>query len=97
MVKGSHLFLSLFFSFLLLLGLRDLQKAEAKMSAWSEPSRRQGGVGAGGELCQGVDLRFIPVWDLSLPPLAPLVWTCSSYPHCFRSFDSAKPSSFFLL
>lgn len=28
--KSAHLFLSLFFSFLLLLGLRDLQKAEAR-------------------------------------------------------------------
>lgn len=30
MGKSAHLFLSLFFSFLLLLGLRDLQKAEAR-------------------------------------------------------------------
>lgn len=28
--KSAYLFLSLFFSFLLLLGLRDLQKAEAR-------------------------------------------------------------------
>ena len=39
MVTGSHLFLSLFFSFLLLLGLRDLQKAEAEGTARPEPSR----------------------------------------------------------
>ena len=36
-VEGTHLFLSLFFSFLLLLGLRDLQKAEATVTAQPEP------------------------------------------------------------
>lgn len=78
-MKGSHLFLSLFFSFLLLLGLRDLQKAEAEVTAQPEPSR-----GAGGGLCLGVDLRFVPVWDLSPHPQpgglaypTPLLWFLS--------------------
>ena len=47
MEDGTHLFLSLFFSFLLLLGLRDLQKAETTLTAQPEPRAGPGRAGPG--------------------------------------------------
>ena len=47
MGEGTHLFLSLFFSFRLLLGLRDLQKAETTVTAQPEPELARGGRGLG--------------------------------------------------
>lgn len=44
MRKSAHLFLSLFFSFLLLLELRDLQKTETIVTAQPEPCRRRAGL-----------------------------------------------------
>lgn len=95
MVKGSHLFLSLFFSFLLLLGLRDLQKAEAEETAQPEPSR-----GPGGGLCLGVGLRFVFIWDLSPHPQpcwhglahpTPLLWSLSPGQASFLPSPGPQP------
>lgn len=44
MGKSAHLFLSLFFSFLLLLELRDLQKTETIVTTRPEPDRRRAGL-----------------------------------------------------
>ena len=51
MGEGTHLDLSLFFSFRLLLGLRDLQKAETTMTAQPEPGAGLGRVGLGALGC----------------------------------------------
>lgn len=87
MGEGTHLFLSLFFSFRLLLGLRDLQKAETTVTAQPEPELARGGRGLGA-LQLGCVLRCAPLlgWCGPAHP-TPLLW----------SLLLCRPSSLLLL